>query len=364
MQYKILVSVMALVAGLFKWFVHTPQVYATPVSTQKYPTQEQLQELRDQLPARIPDILQYESYQAAQDPSALEQAAAFSEAWRAVNPAIAPFLGHWHGQDISVLVYPSFTPNQVCILTYEDRLRFDIQPVSEGQLNVTDLEGWRIQDQNQLVDKVSFTPGSFIREGDFLLWAYFRESGEPGKTTFFSPHPLISPNEVLPQDQQGLNLRRRFNAAGCTTRLPDEAHVPLELPQQPLTNLSITGSDTQRDVTIEINGGYKDPRSSNPSSFDVYLTVYNNSEQRFLFSFRNVEVSDSNGNPIRSRYVRDNDGVNIADSHGTLTGRVIIVQPWNTVESQNLEIVIKEATSGMREFRIPIVVNELENLVD
>lgn len=191
------------------------------VQSERYPTDAEIQRLIVEFRRDIPRFraspdLGGDYLKHPRQKQLFDQVKLFEKAWSQVDPAIAPFLGTWNAGAPDWSIYPSTTRGRVCVIFNQpsrgdapNNSYFSLGSVSNGQL--------RIKGE-------SFTGESyriFIRESNYL-----------GGMSVINNRPSISPyvwrtplanftQPSITNPQNSSRMLQQFNAAGCTTSLPN-----------------------------------------------------------------------------------------------------------------------------------------------
>ncbi|MEC4868424.1 MAG: hypothetical protein SAJ11_20315 [Jaaginema sp. PMC 1078.18] len=186
-------------------------------ASERYPNEREMQQFRLQFPRRIQEVLSGSVSYYLDDnrtPATKQQYQAFVNAWSRVNPAIAPFLGSWVGYEERVTIYPTNTPNKVCIIegNEEGFTAFTIGRVlSNGDLRT---------DNRKFI----------IRSGNYLASAGIYDNQiYTGDLPLHSPRPPFVPSlstlatleETPAVENEKRQTLRRFNAEGCKAQFPN-----------------------------------------------------------------------------------------------------------------------------------------------
>ena len=83
------------------------------MQSERYPTDAELQRAIEEFRRDIPILQRSRQFRQAPLVPALES---FINAWSQVDPAVAPFIGTWAGQEYDWSIYPSNTRGRVCVL--------------------------------------------------------------------------------------------------------------------------------------------------------------------------------------------------------------------------------------------------------
>jgi serine/threonine protein kinase len=117
----------------------------------------------------------------------------------------------------------------------------------------------------------------------------------------------------------------------------------------PPGNVNLAATQTVDAVSVRLNGA----RVSTRGTFVANLQVENRSDRSFGFVPLFVEVRDVNGQPVASRLRLNSSGDGMVAPGETLQGEVYLLDRyWNTAGSQELTLVIREGTSGNRNFHV------------
>lgn len=167
--------------------------------SQRYPTDAELQRLRQELRQKIPQLNTTGIYHDRRSPNERRTRNAFVEAWAKVDPAIAPFLGEWSAIEESLYIYPSKTRGTVCILD----ISLDIGDFYTGQ-----IRNGKVYTASNLV---------FFLDSGFLSNAFVSEN-KPGTYEYANPRPL--PGSLQKLQQYYPDMIAAFEKADCFTGLP------------------------------------------------------------------------------------------------------------------------------------------------
>jgi hypothetical protein len=184
------------------------------MQSERYPTDAELQKAIEKFRLDIPTFQRSSQFTTGPRIPALEF---FITAWLPVDPAVAPFIGTWAGQEYDWSIYPSNIRGRVCVL-FNHPMRggtgnnayFSLGSVSNGQLR---SKGESFTGESYRV---------FIREKNYL-GSVSVQSNTTEIQPFVRRIPLIPPTNLpITNLQEKARLIQQFNAAGCTTSLPNQ----------------------------------------------------------------------------------------------------------------------------------------------
>lgn len=168
--------------------------------SERYPTEAELQQLRQELRQNIPRLEETGIYSDRRTPEQREARDAYAAAWAEVDPAIAPYLGEWTAIEESLYIYPSVTPEEICVL--------DVH-LEAGNFYTGQIRNGNVYTTFNVV---------FFLEDKFLSFASVFE-GQPNTYEFANPRPL--PETLDQLEQYYPEAIAAFHEAGCLTGLPD-----------------------------------------------------------------------------------------------------------------------------------------------
>jgi hypothetical protein len=114
-------------------------------------------------------------------------------------------------------------------------------------------------------------------------------------------------------------------------------------------NVNLAAVQTLDEVSVRLSGA----RVSTRGTFVANVQVENHSDRSFGFVPLFVEVRDVNGQPVASRLRLNRSGDGIVAPGETLSGEVYLLDRyWNNSGSQDLTLVLREGTSGNRNFHV------------
>lgn len=169
--------------------------------TERYPTNEEINILIQQMRMDIPQLLETGVYRDHRPPEERQRREAFVDAWANVDALIAPFLGEWFAIEESLAIFPTENVGEVCIVNIylgESRLHFG--RVTDGRIYT---------DRNTV----------FALDSGFL-GSIFVYDGEAGLYEYANPLPLIDPT-TSPFFKQYPGVVRAFQEAGCLAKVPE-----------------------------------------------------------------------------------------------------------------------------------------------
>lgn len=171
----------------------------------RYPNDQEMGVLTQTFRRDLPKYRKSVAYRDRRTPEQKQQIAAFTQAWAAKDPAAAPFLGSWVALEEMLLIYPSGTRGQVCIIerflprSDGKAADFTLGTVAQGRIRTTDRN-------------------IVIKEQEFLGLAFVYQ-GKPGIYAYANPKPL--PSLALLEDiKRSPQILQAFKRAGCRTDLP------------------------------------------------------------------------------------------------------------------------------------------------
>ncbi|WP_207714060.1 hypothetical protein [Scytonema sp. UIC 10036] len=158
---------------------------------------------------------------------------------------------------------------------------------------------------------------------------------------------------VAEQPQQPIASAPSQPASGTSSSQRDSG-APVQKPttnnRRTVGNVALAATQTLNNVVIQIDGA----TVQNSGSYTANLMIQNNSDRSFGFVPVSVKVEDSNGKPVKARLVLKSAEKGVISPQGTLKGQLLVIgQRWKDPGPQNLILVIREATTGGRAFRIP-----------
>lgn len=114
-------------------------------------------------------------------------------------------------------------------------------------------------------------------------------------------------------------------------------------------NVSLAAAQTLNDVSIRLSGA----RVISGGTYAANLIVENQSNRAFGFVPLFAEVRDANGQPVQSRVLFHGSEDAMVNPGERIQGEIYLLDRyWNEAGSQNLTLVIREGTSGNRNFRV------------
>jgi hypothetical protein len=200
--------------------------FASPVwaESRRYPTEQELQSLMQMFNQDIARFKQKPVMRDLRSPQEKQQRVAFVKAWAQVDLEVAPFLGHWTAIEESMMIYPSRTKGEVCILeTFipeqnESGVSLTFGKVVKGQI--------RTSYHTVLMQNGDFLGSASVDQGKLSVYKYFY------------PRPLQDPATVsyLSRDlSRDKSVITRFRQAGCTAALPSDRRTESPNPELPQT---------------------------------------------------------------------------------------------------------------------------------
>lgn len=167
----------------------------------RFPTEDEVQELMEEARQEILRLREMGMYVDLRTPAEREAATAFSAAWAAVDPAIAPFLGDWSAWDEGKAIYPSPNPGVVCIVDiYPESYSFSMGFVVNQKIYTT-------------------TSSTLVLDNEFLV-SLFVSDQQPSQYPYISPRPLEHPATIGYIAQLAPEVIEQFDQAGCITDEP------------------------------------------------------------------------------------------------------------------------------------------------
>lgn len=164
-----------------------------------------------------------------------------------------------------------------------------------------------------------------------------------------APAPALpSPNNLPPIAQ----AQPTASPAAPNRFLSNQILAPMSPSIAAITpgNVDLIASETLNDVSIRLNGA----RVSSRGTFVANVQVENQSSRPFGFVPLFAEVRDASGQAVPARLrLSSGSADGMVDPGERLQGEVYVLDRfWNNSGSQNLTLVIREGTSGNRNFRV------------
>jgi len=114
--------------------------------------------------------------------------------------------------------------------------------------------------------------------------------------------------------------------------------------------VALVATQNRDDVVIRLTGA----TVSTSGSYTVKFAIENNTAEPFGFVPVFAQVLDADGQRITARFSMNTEGNAFVPPGQTLEGQAQVVgRDWDESGTQNLTLVIKEATVGVRVFRVP-----------
>ncbi len=162
-----------------------------------------MQSLSQQFKRKLPTLKNdpTRTYSDRRTPAERQQSQTFVQSWARIDPAVATFLGGWTAIEESMLIYPSRTKGQVCIIetfipgANEPGVAFMLGKVMRGQVQTGDRK--------------------ILMRQDAFLGSAFVYNGKPGLYEYGNPRPLQDPATVN-YLQRVPGIVSQFKQAGCT----------------------------------------------------------------------------------------------------------------------------------------------------
>jgi pimeloyl-ACP methyl ester carboxylesterase len=149
-------------------------------------------------------------------------------AWAKVDPQVAHFLGSWYvGMEFLPHIYPSTVKGQVCVITYGDAIVFGIGRVTGKSLRYQDKAAYSMDGYADRSSELPYELNFFGNSGLLI----FHSTDRPNSLNV----AISTSSEIKPLDEYGNRFRNLFEAAGCTTGLPEET---IAQPVKPLTPIA------------------------------------------------------------------------------------------------------------------------------
>lgn len=148
----------------------------------------------------------------------------------------------------------------------------------------------------------------------------------------------------------------RLNAPASVAPSPrpsERAAFPMQRAANPHPvppgNVNLSAGQTVNNVSIRLNGARINPGGT----FVANLQVDNQSDRSFGFVPLFAEVRDASGHPVESRVLFHGSEDAMVAPGENIQGEVYLLDRyWNTAGNQNLTLVIREGTSGNRNFYV------------
>jgi hypothetical protein len=129
-------------------------------------------------------------------------------AWAVEDADLVPFLGRWATAEGSVTIYPSQSPNQVCVIVVSPtQSAFAQASLADDQLQ-TGSAANRPGDFNYLESQI------FFRTGDFLVWGIEENDRKLFLPLVFAGAPML-PADLLPEKNARAAILQQYDEAGC-----------------------------------------------------------------------------------------------------------------------------------------------------
>ena len=183
------------------------------------------------------------------------------------------------------------------------------------------------------------------------------------------PSPTVRPSRSAPAPQTPTVAAApaipsiSLAPAASALRSNSPAAVPRQLPDRQAAvspsgssnrrtapgNVSLSAAQTVNDVSIRLSGA----RVISGGTYAANLIVENQSNRAFGFVPLFAEVRDSSGQPVQSRVLFHGSEDAMVNPGEHIQGEIYLLDRyWNEAGSQNLTLVIREGTSGNRNFHV------------
>ncbi|HEY9662247.1 MAG TPA: hypothetical protein V6C65_27645, partial [Allocoleopsis sp.] len=172
--------------------------------------------------------------------------------------------------------------------------------------------------------------------------------------------PVVSQPRSSPQAPQislvpatAAQLDSPLAPAAPSPRPSERAAFPMQRAVNPHPvppgNVNLSAGQTVNNVSIRLNGARVNPGGT----FVANLQVDNQSDRSFGFVPLFAEVRDASGHPVESRVLFHGSEDAMVAPGENIQGEVYLLDRyWNTAGNQNLTLVIREGTSGNRNFYV------------
>lgn len=185
-------------------------------NSDRYPTDAELKKLRMELEKQIDFLRQI----IRKDSSEISQLKTFRAAWSKVDPDVALFMGAYRALEEEKFIYPSSTKGRVCIIdTYlsgrggstaeSNGILFTVGSVFNGTI--------RTSNNHVFIVKGDHLGDTYVQKTEARVYGYsLTGSLKPPSVTHIPGRDI----KYLP-DRVKQEIIQPFNAAGCTTSLPN-----------------------------------------------------------------------------------------------------------------------------------------------
>jgi len=168
--------------------------------SQRHPTNAEIESVLQDMHQEIPNLMQVGYYNDRRTPAERQQRDAFVEAWTETDRAIAPFLGNWSAIEENLIIVPSPTRGEVCIIdSYLEESDFYLGKVVDGNL-YTDRNVTLVLDHGFLVST-------------------FVSNGQAGHYEYANPRPVENPATSYYAEYHP-DIVDQFQQAGCLISPP------------------------------------------------------------------------------------------------------------------------------------------------
>ena len=190
----------------------------------RYPTNSELKQLKqDYEQVILPLMIKSREFGRNAEGERSPSLNSFANEWAAINPNLSPFLGSWQKQVASLMIYPSKTSKNACVvMTLPARgsssnsldAQFAIASFSDGQLKIK-TSGW--------FNNFLSSGAIFVRRGNVLAIATI-EQNKPKINQYSAYSDPLRNLESLPlaNTAQNQRVQQQFYNAGCTASLPSQ----------------------------------------------------------------------------------------------------------------------------------------------
>ncbi|MEO0536038.1 MAG: hypothetical protein AAF215_19460 [Cyanobacteria bacterium P01_A01_bin.123] len=200
------------IALLFSLGVMAP----AEAQSERHPTDAEIQQLVEEMRQRIPQLESTGIHLDRRTPEERQEQEDFAAAWAEADPAIAPYLGSWTAIEETLMIYPSASRGEVCIV----------------DMYLEDVDFYR----GQVVDGKVYTERNlvFVLDSDFLGSTSVYDN-QPRLYEYSHPGPVTHPSAINYFSgyfsQNNLGLVTQFDEAGCLAEFPPRYPTETEIQQ-------------------------------------------------------------------------------------------------------------------------------------
>ena len=221
LQFKLIISTLIIFFGFNN---------LSALAQQRKPTAAEIQQAKTSLSQQVQSLQKNNSFYSLRDHRTSEQKQnrnKLVDAWKSVQPEVAPFLGSWLGYETVWMIYPSNTKGKVCIVRAEQGyINLYFGQIADNKLYIKS-DPKTVANHNNGIDRsyVFYQEGNYLGVGQIENNQFRQVNDVPLNSPTAPQEPQFLYDMDLNQLSSASLIAETFKQGGCTVSVPDRNNL-------------------------------------------------------------------------------------------------------------------------------------------